>query len=132
MLLATFLQQENAVVSRVITLTRGVRGVRNFSPVDLVIKTVVGLTDLRGQPVMSMQKHKDTCRKLKACNTQAGVHAIEVETGIKYSVLIELDYFDPIRFTIVDPMHNLFLGTATVPPVCRVDFFVFFGVFCVF
>ena len=63
-------------------------------------------------PARDVQKHKDTCRKLKACNTQAGVHAIEVETGIKYSVLIELDYFDPIRFTIVDPMHNLFLGTA--------------------
>lgn len=40
------------------------------------------------------------------------MHAIEVQTGIKYSVLIELDYFDPIRFTIVDPMHNLFLGTT--------------------
>ena len=26
--------------------------------------------------------------------------------------LIELSYFDAICFTIVDPMHNLFLGTA--------------------
>ena len=31
---------------------------------------------------------------------------------MKYSVLIELPYFDPIHFTIVDPMHNLFLGNA--------------------
>lgn len=26
--------------------------------------------------------------------------------------MLELDYFDPIRMTIIDPMHNLFLGTA--------------------
>ena len=26
--------------------------------------------------------------------------------------MLELEYFDPIRMTILDPMHNLFLGTA--------------------
>ena len=31
---------------------------------------------------------------------------------MKYSIITELSYFDPIRFTIIDPMHNLFLGTA--------------------
>ena len=29
-----------------------------------------------------------------------------------YSALLQLEYFDAIRFTIVDNMHNLFLGTA--------------------
>ena len=32
--------------------------------------------------------------------------------GATYSELLRLLYFDCIRFTIVDPMHNLFLGTA--------------------
>lgn len=27
-------------------------------------------------------------------------------------MLSELPYFDPIQFTIIDPMHNLFLGTS--------------------
>ena len=40
------------------------------------------------------------------------MEVIETETGIKYSVLTELPYFDPIHYTIVDPMHILFLGTA--------------------
>lgn len=31
---------------------------------------------------------------------------------MRYSVLLELNYFDPVRMTIIDPMHNLFLGTA--------------------
>ncbi|XP_065892610.1 uncharacterized protein [Dysidea avara] len=32
--------------------------------------------------------------------------------GVRYSCLVELSYFDPIRFSVVDPMHNLYLGTA--------------------
>ena len=34
------------------------------------------------------------------------------ESGVRYSVLLELPYFDPIRFHVIDPMHNLLLGTA--------------------
>jgi hypothetical protein len=29
-----------------------------------------------------------------------------------YSGLLKLEYFDVIRFCSIDPMHNLFLGTA--------------------
>ena len=32
--------------------------------------------------------------------------------GVRYSVLLELPYWDPIKFAVVDPMHNLFLGTG--------------------
>jgi hypothetical protein len=32
------------------------------------------------------------------------------ETGIRYSELLRLKYFDPSRFVVVDAMHNLFLG----------------------
>ena len=32
--------------------------------------------------------------------------------GARYSVLHELEYFDCIRFFVIDPMHNLYLGTA--------------------
>ena len=38
--------------------------------------------------------------------------AIQKKYGLRYSALIELPYFDPIRHTVIDPMHNLFLGTA--------------------
>ena len=33
-------------------------------------------------------------------------------TEVRFSVLLELPYFDPVRMCIVDPMHNLLLGTA--------------------
>lgn len=32
--------------------------------------------------------------------------------GVRYSVLLSLPYFDPVRFTVIDPMHNLYLGSG--------------------
>ena len=37
---------------------------------------------------------------------------LEREFGIRYSVLSDLPYFDLPRMCIIDPMHNLLLGTA--------------------
>ncbi|OAD67763.1 hypothetical protein PHYBLDRAFT_151292 [Phycomyces blakesleeanus NRRL 1555(-)] len=37
---------------------------------------------------------------------------LEKQNGTQFSELHHLHYFDPIWCTIVDPMHNLFLGTA--------------------
>ena len=37
---------------------------------------------------------------------------LESSYGCRYSVLLELDYYDPIRMLVVDPVHNLFLGSA--------------------
>ena len=37
---------------------------------------------------------------------------MESRYGIRYSELFRLPYFDPIRSHAVDPMHNLFSGTA--------------------
>ena len=47
-------------------------------------------------------------------NARTGVArtAVERSTGTRWSQLHRLNYFDPIRCTIIDPMHNLFLGTA--------------------
>ena len=38
--------------------------------------------------------------------------AIESDVGGRYSVLMKLPYFQPIRFSVIDPVHNLFLGTG--------------------
>lgn len=36
--------------------------------------------------------------------------------GTRYTELSRLPYFDPIRCTVVDPMHNLLLGMAIYSP----------------
>lgn len=40
------------------------------------------------------------------------VKKIIYETGARYSVLFELPYCDAVRFTLNDPVHNIFLGLA--------------------
>ena len=34
------------------------------------------------------------------------------QTGVKYSPLQTLDYFILVKDTVIDPMHNIFLGIA--------------------
>jgi len=35
---------------------------------------------------------------------------IFAQTGVRWSELLRLPYFDPTRFVVIDVMHNLFLG----------------------
>ena len=39
-------------------------------------------------------------------------NTIEKAHGIRYTVLSRLPYYDIVRFTVIDPMHNLLLGSA--------------------
>ena len=50
---------------------------------------------------MKLAVHHSTCTKLQKCTTNAAVEQLQTETGIKYSTLIELTYFDTIRFTVI-------------------------------
>ena len=49
------------------------------------------------------------CNSLKA-ETKEARKAIEQSFGAWYSVLYEIEYYDSIRFSIIDIMHNLFLA----------------------
>lgn len=60
----------------------------------------------------SLEDHKKYARKHRNSKTRTEQKKFEREHGCRYSVLLELPYFDPIRMCIVDPMHNLLLGTA--------------------
>ncbi|TFK59857.1 hypothetical protein BDN72DRAFT_741243, partial [Pluteus cervinus] len=42
--------------------------------------------------------------------TQAERKRIEDAYGIRWSELLRLPYWDPLQYTILDAMHNLFLG----------------------
>jgi len=54
-----------------------------------------------------------SCRRAAKQYRRAGPsvgETIVAETGVRWSQLLRLPYFDPSRFVVVDPMHNLFLG----------------------
>ena len=59
------------------------------------------------------QDHGRQAVKMSQCKTKAEHNLVGQNSGISHhSVLLELEYFDVIRFCTADPMHNLFLGTS--------------------
>ena len=54
----------------------------------------------------------DKCFEYRDCKTKSEQMSIERDFGLRYSVLMELPYFNPIKNGVIDPMHNLFWGTA--------------------
>ena len=59
------------------------------------------------------EDHRRQAVKIAKCKTKAQQNLVGQKSGIThYSILLDLDYFNVIRFCPVDPMHNLFLGTA--------------------
>ena len=61
----------------------------------------------------TLTEHRQNIRHIRQCPTKTGREKLQTEYGCRYSVLLELPYFDPIRMTIIDTMHNLYIGTAT-------------------
>ena len=60
----------------------------------------------------SLQQHLEGVEAVLREVTKTGCKSKETEKGVRYSVLIDLPYFDPCKFVAVDSMHNLFLGMA--------------------
>ncbi|PKC64471.1 hypothetical protein RhiirA1_396016 [Rhizophagus irregularis] len=57
-------------------------------------------------------EHRQNALGWRRCNSDASRNRFAKQTGVRWSELLRLPYFDPIMFTIVDPMHCLFLGIA--------------------
>ena len=49
---------------------------------------------------------------MQSCRTKAAIADMETESGYRYTELIRLPYLDPTRMLVIDPMHNLFLGSS--------------------
>ena len=60
----------------------------------------------------SKSLHNLYSNRVKNAGSKAEADRLSRDYGTFYSVLIELEYFDAIQFCVIDPMHNLFLGTA--------------------
>lgn len=57
-------------------------------------------------------EHLQLASEVRNMKTQSDVQKAESKAGCRYSCLLKLPYFDAPRMLIVDPMHNLFLGSA--------------------
>ena len=57
-------------------------------------------------------KHLENALRWRGCNSDSARKKFTKSSGVRWSELLRLPYFDPIRFITVDPMHCLFLGIA--------------------
>lgn len=57
--------------------------------------------------------HRQKAKRILKCKTRSEQEKLSKQYEINYySALLDLEYFDIIRFYSIDPKHNLFLGTA--------------------
>ncbi|GBC21594.2 hypothetical protein GLOIN_2v1775288 [Rhizophagus irregularis DAOM 181602=DAOM 197198] len=70
-----------------------------------------GMDDV-GYSARDSNEHRQNALGWRRCNSDAARKRFVKETGVRWSELLHLSYFDPIRFITVDPMHCLFLGIA--------------------
>ena len=63
-------------------------------------------------PPRTKEDHQKKGMEWKHANTLTSRQRIEREDGVRFTELLRLRYFDTVRFSVVDPMHNVLLGTA--------------------
>ena len=68
--------------------------------------------DRQNWPVRTNSLHRQKAQNLLHYTTKTEQQQSESKSGCRYSVLLKLPYFDAPQMLIVDPMHNLFLGSA--------------------
>ncbi len=63
-------------------------------------------------PIRNNVIHRANVQAIKKCQTKVSQEKKESELDCRYSILIDLPYFDAVRMHVIDPMHNLYLGTG--------------------
>lgn len=82
-----------------------------------VFNKVGDFTDYSGSDVDAWElrtgiNHKRYALHAANANTKSECEKRQREHGARYSELHRLPYYDPVRMHTIDPMHNLYLGTA--------------------
>jgi hypothetical protein len=61
-------------------------------------------------PMRTREEQKVAAEKWRDAPTKAERKRLFKQTGVRWSPFWRLEYYDPIKMTVVDAMHNLFLG----------------------
>ena len=73
--------------------------------------TTQDMTQLIG-PLGNLSPIKKGAAEYEKARSKSDQHKVFTEYGVRSSLLAKLPYFNSVRFHVVDPMHNLLLGTA--------------------
>ena len=63
-------------------------------------------------PLQNEEEHREQAYESMRQVSRSARDKVEVKYGYRFSALMHLEYFDCVRLNLIDPMHNLFLGTA--------------------
>jgi len=61
------------------------------------------------------REHREVGRRLQDMyrrGEKTRMENLETDTGVRYSIVNELDYHDPVKDHVIEPMHNLLIGVA--------------------
>src|SRR5207248_9324363 len=69
--------------------------------------TVAGMEDMEDWFITrDSSQHRQNAIGWRRCNSDAARSRFAKQTGVRWSELLRLPYFDPIRFLTVDPMRS--------------------------
>ena len=55
------------------------------------------------------QEHRHNVAAIEKCTTLTKQNELESKYGCRYSILLDLPYFDPIAMTVIDPCTTFIL-----------------------
>ena len=91
--------------------TRGCHRCKKQFPGDIGKKIYSGF-DRENWEKRTTEGHLEEIRQINACRSKGEREDLESLFVTRYSVLVDLPYYSSVRMAIIDPMHNLFLGTS--------------------
>lgn len=60
----------------------------------------------------NLEDHKQRSEESLQCKSQNALNKFSSKYGVRFSALLNIPYFNPVRCHVIDPMHNLLLGTS--------------------
>ncbi|KAI0054556.1 hypothetical protein BV25DRAFT_1873315 [Artomyces pyxidatus] len=82
---------------------------------DLSLREIDNL-DEKTWPMRTREGHMEAALKWKNARSETQRLNLFNESGVRYSELLRLPYWDPTRFTVLDTMHSLLLGDLKLSP----------------
>jgi len=63
-------------------------------------------------PLRTIEDHRNKCEKYLQCKNINQQTKFASENGVRFTVLLNVPYFNPVQNHVIDPMHNLLLGSS--------------------
>ena len=71
-----------------------------------------GFSNTEAWTARTREQHIADIEEISKEVTKTKIKEAESKYGCRYSILLDIPYFNPIEFCAIDSMHNLYLGTA--------------------